>query len=145
MAKRGRKPKQATAQETPIAGGLRSVKEKRNLLKEKTEAELRREIDEAKPSQVKNLADEIKKVADKVDYSREVSNLKAAIESALEPIVERLERTMFLAARVAASDTLRTGQSPEVIFKRALDEGRLAAAILSAQNEVKEVKPCSQT
>ena len=77
--------------------------------------------------------------------SAAVDAILAELPNALEPFLERLERTIFLAARVAAADLIRTSQKPETVLDGAIKEGRLAHAILTAQNEAKEVKPCPQT
>lgn len=53
-------------------------------------------------------------------------------------ILEGLRRDLPIVARIAQADCLHTCEKAETILERAIKQGRLAAAIWSAQNEVKE-------
>lgn len=139
MAKRGRKPKKQIAQETPIAGGLRSVKEKRNILKEeKTEDELRREIIDAKPKPLPPKLDELateitsrmQAVVKEADLSQTITVISNAVQLALEPFYQRLEKLLLVCARLAAADTMRTSQSCDTVFSRSLDEAAIAKKVM---------------
>jgi len=77
-----------------------------------------------------------KPVAAKAD--NHTAELTEAITTALRPIVDELKAHMLIAARLAAADTLHSMQQPEIVLRHSIGEGRLAAAILSAQNEIKE-------
>ena len=78
-----------------------------------------------------------KPVAAKAD--NKPSELAEAITAALRPLVDELKAHLLICARLAAADTLRSMQQPETVLRNSIGEGRLAAAILSAQNEIKEV------
>lgn len=77
-----------------------------------------------------------KPVAEKTD--NQPSELAEAITAALRPIVDELKAHLIICARLAAADTLHSMQQPEFVLGHSIKEGRLAGAILSAQNEIKE-------
>lgn len=77
-----------------------------------------------------------KPVAAKAD--NHTAKLAEAITTALRPLMDELKAHMLIAARLAAADTLHSMQQPEIVLKHSISEGILAAAILSAQNEIKE-------
>lgn len=66
------------------------------------------------------------------------AELAEAITAALRPLVDELKAHLIICARLAAADTLHSMQQPEIVLSHTIGEGRLAAAILSAQNEIKE-------
>ena len=52
--------------------------------------------------------------------------------------LDGLRRDLPIVARIAQADCLHTCETPEKVLERAIKQGRLAAAIWSAQNEIKE-------
>lgn len=136
MKKRGRPPKAKTEK-----AAKKPTVEIAPELVEQAKPKLPPKLEELSTA----ITDKMQTVLKEAELSQQVTLLTNAVQLALEPFLERLERTIFLAARVAAADLLRTGQQPETVLTRAIDEGRLAHAILSAQNEVKETQPCPQT
>jgi hypothetical protein len=54
-----------------------------------------------------------------------------AVTAALRPLLDELIGYLPTMARLAAADTVRTGERPETVFKRAIAEGAIAADVLA--------------
>lgn len=50
-------------------------------------------------------------------------------------VTDKLMLYLPIVARLASADTVHSMEKPETVLKRAISEGRLAAAILAAQNQ----------
>ena len=86
-----------------------------------------------------NESPDVEPIPTKQIYPTEVPPENALARQIADYILDGLRRDLPIVARIAQADCLHTCEKPETILERAIKQGRLAAAIWTAQNETKEV------
>jgi len=98
-----------------------------------------------KKSEEKKTAKKIGKPEEPKPIEAKSNSLPPKLEelstAVADKILDGLKLFLPIVARLAAADTLRTSEKAETVLDRAIKEGRLAAAIYAAQNEIKEEVP----